>query len=412
MNMRTCDNFFQCMVAFLLLLFPQQVVATDVFATCRVTQSALSWGEPCSITLAVYTRTWFTEGVFFPEMEKQDGVLLKSGRSHTLTETIRGERYSVIEQNYIYYPFEPGEQLIRFGELTVYSPLPNEYQGAKHTLVIPPKKIEVRISHTQSTHITTAHQLKVEQDFDLPDTLHAGDVVARTLRFSALGVPAAFIIMPQVADTLKQIRTTREQPEYATDFHCCNVSGRAVQRILYQPVDSGTFILPQITVDYWSLKSRRIEKIVLEGKSVFVLPPKGGFPTKKVSVTGKPDYSDLAVWSIAVVSICMVAFFLGFGIYRLVRRVRYNPVWKVLVASGYPQLYDALYVYAQSRHFNSFQELVRVYPDLQNWYEGFQIRLFKDSCTGSRNILRLKCSLLVTLFYSRCSFLKKNVVFG
>lgn len=412
MNMRTSDNIFRCVVIFLLLLSSRQAEATDVFATCRVMQSTLSWGEPFSITLAVYTRTWFTEGVFFPEMEKQNGVLLKSGRSHTLTETIGGERYSVIEQNYIYYPFEPGEQLIRFGELTVYSPLPNEYQGAKHTLVIPPKKIEVRIPHAQSTHVTTAHQLKVEQDFDLPDTLHAGDVVARTLRFSASGVPAAFIVMPQVADTLKQIRTTREQPEYATDFHRGNVSGRAVQRILYQPVDSGTFVLPQITVNYWSLKSRRMEKIVLEGKTVYVLSPKGGFPTQKKSVTGKPDYSDLAVWSIAVVSICMAAFFLGFGIYRLVRRVRYNPVWKVLIASGYPQLYDALYVYAQSRHFDSFQELVRVYPDLQNWYEGFQIRLFKDGCTGSRNILRLKCLLLMALFCSRCSFFKKNVVFG
>lgn len=411
MNMRTCDNFFQCMVAFLLLLFPQQVVATDVFATCRVAQSALLWGEPCHITLAVYTRTWFTEGVSFPEMTGQDGVLLKFGRSHTLTETIRGERYSVIEQDYVYYPFETGEQFLRFGELTVYSPLQNEYQGTRHILTIPPRKIEVRLHSIQSTHVTTAHQLKVEQDFDLPDTLHAGDVVARTLRFSASGVPAAFIVMPQVADTLKRIRTTREQPDYATDFHRGSVSGRAVQRILYQPVDSGTFVLPQITVNYWSLKSRRMEKIVLEGKTVYVLSPKGGFPTQKKSVTGKPDYSDLAVWSIAVVSICMAVFFLGFGIYRLVRKVRYNPVWKALIASGYPQLYDALYVYARTWHFDSFQELVQMNPNLQNWYEGFQIRLFKDGHAGSKYLFYCKCSLLGIYFHSRYSSLKERCCF-
>ena len=93
MNMRIYNNIFQCMVIFLLLLSPQQIAATDVFATCCVMQSVLSWGEPFSITLAVYTRTWFTEGVSFPEMTKQNGVLLKSGRSHTLTETIRAGLY-------------------------------------------------------------------------------------------------------------------------------------------------------------------------------------------------------------------------------------------------------------------------------------------------------------------------------
>lgn len=410
MNMRIYNNIFQYMVIFLLLLSPQQIAATDVFATCRVAQSVLSWGEPFSFTLAVYTRTWFTEGVSFPEMTKQNGVLLKSGRSHTLTETIRGERYSVIEQDYIYYPFETGEQSLQFGELTVYSPLPNKYEGTKHTLAIPSRKIEVRIPHAQSTHVTTAHRLDVEQDFDFPDTLRVGDVVTRTLRFSASGVPAAFIVLPQVADTLKQIRTIPEQPDYATDFHHGSVSGRAIQRILYQPVDSGTFVLPPIMVDYWSLKSRRMEKIILEEKTIHILPPKGGFPIKKVAVIGKSDYSDLAVWSIAVVSIC---FFLGFGIYRLVRSVCRSIVWKVLITPGYPQLYDVLYVYARTRHFDSFLGLAQINPDLQNWYEGFQIRLFKDGHAGCKNMLRLKCLLLVALFHSHCSSKKnKDVVFG
>lgn len=411
MNMRIYNNIFQCMVIFLLLLSPQQIAATDVFATCRVTQSVLSWGEPFSITLAVYTRTWFTEGVSFPEMTKQNGVLLKSGRSHTLTETIRGERYSVIEQDYIYYPFEAGEQSLQFGELTVYSPLPNKYEGTKHTLAIPSRKIEVRIPHAQSTHVTTAHRLDVEQDFDFPDTLRVGDVVARTLRFSASGVPAAFIVLPQVADTLKQICTSPEQPDYATDFRHGSVSGRAIQRILYQPIDSGIFVLPPIMVDYWSLKSRRMEKIILEGKSVHILPPKGGFPIKEVAVMGKSDYSDLAMQSILVVCLCIAVFFLGFGICRLVRSVRRSPGWKVLIAPGYPQLYDALYVYARTKHFDSFQELVQMNPDLQNWYKGFQIRLFKDGHAGCKNMLRLKCSLAVALFHSRCSSKKTKMLF-
>lgn len=412
MNTGTCDNLFQCMVAFLLLLFPQQAAATDVFATCRIAQSVLSWGEPCSITLAVYTRTWFTEGVSFPEMEKQDGVLLKSGRSHTLTETIGGERYSVIEQDYVYYPFETGEQFLRFGELTVYSPLPNEYRGTKHVLSIPPKKIDVRMPYEQSAHTTTAQLLKVEQNFELADTLRVGDVVTRTLHFSASGVPAAFIVLPQVTDTMKQIRITGEQPDYATDFHCGNVSGRAVQRILYQPVDSGIFVLPPIIVDYWSLKSRRMEKIILEGKTVRILPPPGGFPTEKAAVTKKTDYSNLVLRCIAIASICMVAFFFSHGIYRLAGRVRRSPGWKILAAHGYPQLYDSLYVYARTRHFDSFQELTQTYPGLQHWYEDLQLRLFKDKHSDSANMVRVKCSLLVALFCNRCSSLKRNVVLG
>lgn len=410
MNTKTRDNLFQCMVI-CLLLFSQRAVATEVFATCRILQSALSWGEPCSITLAVYTRTWFTEGVSFPEMTKQNGVLLKSGRSHTLTETIGGERYSVIEQGYVYYPFQTGEQLIRFDDLIVYSPLPNEYRGTKHILSIPPQKIDVRIPYAQSVYASTAYQLKVEQDFELPDTLRMGDVVARTLLFNAVGVPAAFIVLPQVTDTLKRIRIISEQPDYATDFHRGNVSGRAIQRILYQPVDSGTFVLPPITVDYWSLKSRRMEKTILEGKTVHILPPKGGFPAKKAAAMGKPGYSKLAVWSIVVVSICIAVFFLGFGICRLERSVCRSPGWKVLIASGYPQLYDALYIYARFRHFDNFQDLAQMNPHLQNWYKGFQIRLFKYGYTSFKNIVHVKCSLVIALFHSRYSSLKERCCF-
>lgn len=391
------------MVIFLMLLFSQRAVATDVFATCRISQSKLSWGEPCSITLAVYTRTWFTEGVSFPEMAGQNGVLLKSDRSHTFAETIGRERYSVVEQDYVYYPFEAGEQLLRFGELTVYSPLPNEYQGTKHILAIPPKKIEVRIPPAQSIHATTAHLLKVEQDFELPDTLRVGDVVARTLRFSASGVPAAFIVLPQVTDTLNRIRMTQEQPDYATDFHRGNVSGCAVQRILYQPADSGTFTLPPITVDYWSLKSRRMEKIILAGKTVRVLSAPGGFPAQKATVTEKSGYSNLAVRCVAIVSVCMATLFLCLGIYRLAERVRCRPDWKILTASGYPQLYDSLYVYARFRHFDNFQDLAQMNPNLQNWYKGFQIRLFKGGHAESGSITRAKCSLLAALLCSRCS---------
>lgn len=373
-----------------LLLFPQWLTAADVFTRCHINKEKLVWGEACRITLAVYTRTWFTEGVSFPDMAGQSGVLLKPDRSYTSTEIIGGNRYSVISQEYVYYPLGTGEQVIRFGSIEVHTPSAGEYKSKKLLLDFPGKQITVHaasVQHQQLTasaqhlRLTTATKLKAHQSFEMPDTLRVGDVIVRRIDYTASGVPAAFIVLPEVSDTLSYAHVIQEQPAYLTELKNKNVSGRATQKILYQLTDSGTFTLPSIQVDYRSLKHKRINRLTLEEKAIHVLPAlyTSDLPLPKeklVSMADEINGKGIEKLFYAGILFSFVALLLFIMYWR--KYVRRSIYWKVLSASDFLQLYDALYKYARTLHFNDFREVADKDVKLRNCYDELMLRLFKE----------------------------------
>lgn len=368
----------------LLLLFPQWLMTADVFTRCRINKEELTWGEACHITLAVYTRTWFTEGISFPDMVGQSGVLLKPDRSYTSTEIIDSDRYSVISQEYLYYPLGTGEQQICFGGIEVQTPSVGEYKSKKQLLDFPDKKIKVHAATTQHLRLTNAMKLKASQCFEMPDTLRAGDVVMRRIDYTASGVPAAFIVMPEVKDTLSYAHIIQEQPAYFTELKNGGVSGQATQKILYQLTDSGTFTLPSIQVDYWSLKHKRVNRLILEGKVIHVLPAlyTSDLPLPKeklVSMADEINGKGTKKLFYAGIVFSFVALLLFIRYWK--KRVKRSIYWKILSASDLPQLYDALYKYARSLHFNDFRELADKDVKLRNCYDQLILQLFKEGCT-------------------------------
>lgn len=387
MNIRTKSSKYFGIASFVfLLLFPQRLMAADVFTSCRINKEELAWGEACRITLAVYTRTWFTEGISFPGMVGQSGVLLKPDRSYTSTEIIGSERYSVISQEYLYYPFDTGEQQIRFGGIGVQTPSVGEYKSKKQLLDFPDKKIKVHADPTQHLRLTNAMRLKASQCFEMPDTLHVGDVILRRIDYTASGVPAAFIVMPEVKDTLSYARIIQEQPTYLTELKNEGASGQATQRILYQLTDSGTLTLPSIQVDYWSLKHKRVNRLTLEGKVIHVLPAlyTSDLPLPKEKLVSMADEINGRGTEKLFYAGILFLFVVLFLIYWR-KHVRRSIYWKVLSASDFPQLYDALYKYARSLHFNDFQEVADKDVKLRNCYEELMLRLFKEGCMDRVN---------------------------
>ena len=397
MNIRTKNSGLLCSdsplrssiplwIAFIfLLLFPQWLAATDTFARCHIGKEKLQWGEACRITLAVYTRTWFTEGVAFPDMSEQNGVLLKPDRSHTSSETIGGERYSVITQDYLYYPLDIGEQRIRFNAIEVHTPSAGEYKGKKQFLSFPEKRIEVHAAHTQNLRLTTAINLKAMQRFEMPDTLRVGDVVMRSLTYTATGIPGAFIVLPEIEDTLNYARTVQEQPAYFTELKNGNVSGRATQKILYQLTDSGTFTLPSIQADYGSPGSKQMKRLTLEGKVIHVLPSlhvSDSLSLKAVLASARNKTNIIEPRKLIYAGIILLLMVLVLFIKQGRKRISRNFYWKILRVSCLPQLYDILYEYARFLHFNNFQELADKDVKLWKCYDELILRLFKEGHIG------------------------------
>lgn len=400
MSTRVVNSMYLWMVCVLLLLFPRFALAADVFARCHVDKGKLQWGEACHITLAVYTRTWFTEGVIFPDMIEQNGVLLKRERSYTSTDIIEGKRYSVISQDYLYYPLSGGEQSIRFGKMEVSTPLVGGYEGKKQFLSFPEKTIEVLLGHERSLNMTTATRLNVEQFFAMPDTLCVGEVVERTIEYTAIGVPAAFIVIPSLRDMsgMGNALVFQEQPEYFTELKNGKVSGRAIQKVLYQLNDTGRFTLPQVRMDYYSTRNKRVEHVTLDGKEIHVLPSwyvvdslASGALSVPVSQRSGERRTNV-MRGIVHVGIAVLVVLLCFTCWR--KYIRQSVCWKILSSNCFDRLYDVLYEYARRRRFNNFRELASENVKLQACYELIERQLFKEEYAG-----RVAWSFKFRVFY-------------
>ena len=400
MNMYIRNKLFGYIVGIFLLVFPQMAFAADCFTSCRVEKEHLRWGEACRISLSVYTSTWFTDGVAFPEMTGQNGVLLKQDRSHASSEIVGGKRYSVITQEYLYYPFGIGKQHIHFNDIEVMLPSVGEYSGTRQKLSFPQKDIEVSGKHPYASKRTTAVKLKVKQHFDMPDTLRVGDIVMRSIEYTASGVPAAFIVMPELRDTLGFAHIIQEQPSYITRQEEGQVSGHATQKILYQLTDSGDFTLPSLQINYNSLKNGQINSIILESKIVHVLPALHSQTsiTQQTAQSCKGDKKQTTLfYGICIILLLLI---LSILVIRGKRHIVRSIYWKILTVPNVIGLYELLYVHARSLSYSNFTELANRSQKLRRWYAKFICALFKDEYRG-KVTLQGKANLLYIIFCTR-----------
>lgn len=388
-----------CWISVLLLfLFPFDILASEVFVRAKTGKSALQWGEPCQIELTVYSQTWFTEGVSFPEMNDPNGILIKNDRSYTGSEYIDGVRYSTVSQGYLYYPLTPGKQKVSFDNITVSSPSPGKIKGEKRSFSFPEKTIDVRPVQEQRTRISAASRLTLHQKLEMSDTLRAGDVISRTIECRAAGVPAAFISMPVPADTLSFCKIIPEVTGFRTIVDEGSVSGRATRSYLYQLTDTGTFRIPDFDMIYWNTRSKQTDSVRISGFYIKVLP---GLISESAEVSGNAIEPDAHTGNkhlpARLILIACITIFLFSNRKRFVRffsKIRNTPEYRIMSASDYPDLYNTLYEIASESSCLDFAEMAACNSKAEKLYAKFQYRLFREGYAG-------KCSLKLRLSFLR-----------
>lgn len=386
-----------CWISVLLLfLFPFDIPASEVFVRAKTGKSTLQWGEPCQIELTVYSQTWFTDGVSFPDMKDPNGVLIKNDRSYTGSEYIDGVRYSMVSQGYLYYPLTPGKQKVAFDIITVSSPSPGKIKGEKRSFSFPEKIIDVRPVQEQRTRISAASRLTLHQKLELTDTLRVGDVISRTIECRAAGVPAAFISMPVPADTLSFCKIIPEVTGFRTIVDEGSVSGRATRSYLYQLTDTGTFRIPDFEMLYWNTRSKQTDSVRIAGINIKVLP---ALISELSDVSGKAIESDvhkgnrhLPALFILIPCITICVFSNRKRFVRFFNQIRNTTEYRIMSASDYPSLYDTLYLIAAEASCSGFAEMAARNSEAEKLYAKFQYRLFREGYTG-------KCSLKLRLSF-------------
>ena len=72
-------------------------------------------GEPLVVTITVYTSTWFTSPPVFGEIQVPKALMARlEQRTGSLRKTIGKKTYPAIEQKFVVYPIQIGENMTSF----------------------------------------------------------------------------------------------------------------------------------------------------------------------------------------------------------------------------------------------------------------------------------------------------------
>ena len=108
-------------------------------------------------------------------------------------------------------------------------------------------------------------KVTLSEQYDMPTPLHSGEPITRTLTLFAENVAAANLPVPSVPQTAGfKIYTN---PEQRTDLP--NGAQLSVS-ITFVPTESGSLVLPAITVPWFNTQSEKIEQASVPAKEVFV----------------------------------------------------------------------------------------------------------------------------------------------
>lgn len=395
------------LLAAILSLTPGTLRAEDVFAECSVSSPTASYGESVTIKLSVYTRSWFTDGVQFPQMENQDGILLRNGRSYSHKVTENGISYTAVTQEYIYYPLTPGDYFLKFGQMKVSTPLSGEYMGRQMTVDVSPARLMVEESPAYRMHVTPSADLSVSQTFEVPDSLSPGDVIVRNITIKAKDVPAAFISPVTFRDSShSSISMTAERPRYSTSVSDGIVEGRMSMKIYCQVSDSGEVRLPQIRIPYWNTSKKRAEVRVLEGRA-FHVRPEDVHDAIQASVQ-VPEVKQKEKTSVflrrimAVTALSIVVMTAALSVLKIMSGNSRTAIFIRLVFCRDPFCFhNLLYAYARKSECLSFRELALTKRGLDKRYSEIDVILFgKTSAMGKPELpFRKRAGLLLRMLF-------------
>ena len=154
-------------------------------------------GEPLVVTVTVYTSTWFTSPPEFSEIQVPRALMARlEQRTGSMMKTIGKKRYPAIEQKFVVYPSQIGENSLPSITIVTECPPEGDYKARKRTIKSPERTFSVLAppDGIDTDKWLTAYNVRLSESWDRPlENLKAGDVLERRITIRASGALAALI---------------------------------------------------------------------------------------------------------------------------------------------------------------------------------------------------------------------------
>jgi len=249
----------------------------DQFAHLTVSPNEVLTGQPFFVKIIVFTPTWFTKAPDFGEYQVNNSFTIRTERPLGGYETINGKRYTTLSYEYIVFPLKAGKLELPPLSVEFESPVEGDYKGKLVNVMTRGASIEILPipNYDNSKPLFVANNVTISENWSKEFSgLKVGDVLERTLRISAYGT-LANMIPPIAIDSLAWASTYLGKANLTQTINGKTVTSERIEKHTYLLEKEGSYMIPEIQLNYYNLKSRKwVMKTI---------------PAKEITVADNPD---------------------------------------------------------------------------------------------------------------------------
>lgn len=278
------------LLACLPILATAQEPEQEAFIELSASNDEVYVQQQLLLTVKLYYSTRIIQGQL-SDPEHPDAVIEKLGEQKQYQERINGERYRVVERDYVIFPQKPGRLQLP----------PLDFQGmARH-----PRGHHYRISDSAVLFAVNVKDVPAGFSGDtwLPATdlslsasglqqiaaVKPGDNLTRTLRVTAQGLPGSTLPLLDI-DYPDAIRSYPEPEQRDSSVGTDGVVGELQQTVALVPVSGQgeEIILPEVRIPWWDVNEDREKVAILPARTIQLRPgsqpaPQSGIPSAQVA---------------------------------------------------------------------------------------------------------------------------------
>ncbi|MCU6668272.1 oxygen tolerance domain protein [Enterobacteriaceae bacterium H4N4] len=263
------------MKALLLLLLVAVLPARGAMDITRelVAPEHVTPGQPVTIAVTYWTDSWFNPPPEWPDFVIKNGALMTTPVPNQLLSRQQGGiSWSGVRLERQVMAWDQGDLLLPATEITLTSasqaPVTVQLPELKKPIVWP-KGVEQPDRFLPASRLTLSQKI-TQFHASNDDSLHAGDVVERTVTVEAGGIVATQI--PQILYAIPGTDTQRLTPENTLlKSGRGEIEGaRRVEKLRYLPSQAGSIVIPPVKLRWWDTTHQQWQNATLPGSTLQV----------------------------------------------------------------------------------------------------------------------------------------------
>ena len=244
-----------------------------IWASVQFNKKSVMVGEPLVVTITVYTSTWFSNPPEFGEIQVPKAIMARlQQRTGSMMKTIGKKKYPAIEQKFVVYPIQVGENSLPSIDIMTECPPEGDYKAKKRTIRSPERSFTVLAppDNIETNNWLTAYNVRLTENWDRPlDNLKTGDVLERRITITASGALAS-LIPPLEFSEIEFGSIYPHTPSLSNIQNKGSFSGKRIEIGTYLVEKAGTFTIPELSFSFFNPRSKKIESKILTAKELTI----------------------------------------------------------------------------------------------------------------------------------------------